>query len=156
MAYENTFYKLVDKMLNTFTLQGFTQVSYGTEKDLDLNKRQSNYPLAHIILPSGTISSMTQDFNFVIVIADKLDKTGNNNKQYGNDNTIDIQQSLLNKLQYFINDIQEKYKNTYDSIEIGYTIGDVTYNSFKEDYPELLAGFIINVTISLPTINDYC
>jgi hypothetical protein len=154
MAYQNTFYKIVDKLINKLTQNGFKQVSYGTEKDLDLSKRQSNYPLAHIVVPNGSNDIKMTSLSFIIIVADKVDKTGNEYIEYGKDNTIDIQQDLLVRTQTTLKAIDKRFLDTYDSLEIGYSLSNTTFDSFKEDYPEILTGFIFSTNIEIPNMID--
>jgi len=150
--YQTTFYKIVDKIINKLKINGFKQVSYGTENDLDL-ERQNDYPLAHIVFPSGNHDEKTTTVSFVIIVADKCDNTGNEYIEYGKDNTIDIQQDLLTRTQTSIKMLDKRYLSNYDSIEIGYDISyDVGFTTFKEDLPNLLTGFIFNVSISFPNM----
>lgn len=149
--YNNVYYKIVDRMINLFEANGFKQVTYGTEKELDLNKLNS-YPLAHIIMPTGSISTDMVTFNFAIVLADKVDL--NNIEKYGKDNTIDIQQNLITKYQIVIKQLEERYNSNYDSIELGYIINyNSTFTSFKQDYPNILSGYVAELSISVPSIS---
>jgi len=151
-AYQNTFYKIIDKIINKLTLNGFKQISYGDEKDLDF-ERQNNYPLAHIVFVSGSNDEKTTTLNILLIVADKCDETGNEYIEYGKDNTIDIQQDLLVRAQTTIKMLDKRYSSTYDSIEIGYDLEyDMSFNSFKEDLPNLLTGFIFDINISFPNM----
>lgn len=154
--YNNSFYKVIDKFINRLRLNGFKQITYGNENELDLTKRQSDYPLAHIVVPTGFNDAKKTTMTFMIVVADKVDKTDNKEyPEYGQDNTIDIQQDLLVRIQTTLASMDRRYLETTDSIAIGYEIDYTTnFESFKEDYPELLTGFIFSINISFPNMID--
>jgi len=149
--YQTTFYKIIDKLINKLKLNGFKQISYGTENDISF-ERQNEFPLAHIIFPNGSNDQKITTINIVLTVADKCDYTGNDFQEYGYDNTIDIQQDLLVRTQTAIKMLDKRYASTYDSIEIGYDILDISFNSFKENYTNLLTGLVFNITISFPNM----
>lgn len=168
--YTTGLYKIVDKILNTFSDEGFRQLTYGTDKDLDLSKRQSNYPLTHLVFTNLNHSSTATILNFSIIVADKLDKTPSDphiqtnietqnevvGAKYGGTNILDIQQNLLIKSQTAINNITKRFISSYDSLNIGYGIQyPVSYNVFYEDYPELLSGYVISLSVELPNMTEY-
>ena len=47
MAYANTLYRIIDKLINTLRLNGFKSITYGTEKDIDFSKKDITYPLGY-------------------------------------------------------------------------------------------------------------
>jgi hypothetical protein len=150
--YQTTLYKIIDKFINKLTINGFKQISYGDEKDLDF-ERQNNYPLAHLVLPSGKNDEKVTTISFVLIVADKALETGPEYIQYGKDNTIDIQQDLLVRAQTSIKMLDKRYATSYDSIEIGYDLNyDMSFNSFKENLPNLVTGFIFSIEISFPNM----
>ena len=156
--YKNTLYRSIDKIINKLNVNGFKSITYGTEKDLDFTKKDLEYPLAHIVMPGGVVNEITTDINFIIIVADKLDKTHDDTyKEYGNDNSIDIQQDLMVRITTTLMSLDKRYLDSYDAIDIGYDFEyNAVFDTFKEDLPELLAGFIFNLTLRMPNMNDDC
>lgn len=62
--YQNTLYRIIDKLINTLSLNGFKTITYGTEKDIDFSKKDLTYPLAHIIMPNGTVNEKNDTIIF--------------------------------------------------------------------------------------------
>jgi len=142
MAYQNTLYRIIDKLINTLSLNGFKSITYGTEKDIDFSKKDITYPLAHIIMPNGTVNEKTTSLSFIILVADKLDQMKDSAyPEYGNTNAIDIQQDLIVRTSTALKSLDKRYLTSYDSLEIGYDYQyNATFDVFYEDFPELLSG----------------
>lgn len=157
MAYQNTLYKLNDKLINLLKANGFNTITTGDENDYDQQKRDVQYPQAHIILDGGTIQQQTTELNFKIMLMDKLDTSSNEFIEYGNDNFIDIQQDLMVRFSTVLSQLDKKYLTTYDSNFIGNEFNyNVVFAYFKETQPELLGGVVANLTITVPLMVDDC
>lgn len=97
------FYQVTERLRDLFLAQGFRSITLDEEKDLDI-KRQSIYPLAHIVpVSSGFTSSSTNTFGFLLIALDltdfnKSDPRDENLMFYGIDNRQDILHSLYEKL----------------------------------------------------------
>lgn len=157
MAYQNTLYKLNDKLINLLKANGFNTITTGDENDYDQQKRDVQYPQAHIIVDGGTIQQQTTELNFKIILMDKLDTSSNEFIEYGNDNFIDIQQDLIVRFSTILSQLDKKYLTTYDSNFIGNEFNyNVVFAYFKETQPELLGGVVANLTITVPLMIDDC
>src|SRR5574344_1079353 len=156
--YQNTLYRIIDKLINTLRLNGFKSITYGTEKDIDFSKKDISYPLAHIIMPNGTVNEKTTQLSFIILVADKLDNMRDNAyPEYGATNAIDIQQDLIVRTSTALKSLDKRYLTSYDSLEKGYDFQyNATFDVFYEDFPELLSGYIFNMVVSMPNMVDDC
>lgn len=148
-----TLYKIIDRFNNLFLEQGFKSVTYGTEQDVNLYKQQPEFPSVLIVYQGGNYNAVSTILNFIIIVGDKVDKTGNEYIKYAKDNTIDIQQDLIIKTQSVLNKMDQRFLSTYDTIQLGYNLQyDVSFDPFKEDYPDLLTGYIFTVNFSVPNM----
>ncbi len=153
MANTTTLYKIIDRLNNLFIAEGFKSFTYGTENDVNLYKQQDEFPSVLCFLQPGSYNATTTTLQFLLVVGDKVDKTGNEYIKYAKDNTIDIQQDLLIKTQSVLNRMDKRFLELYDTIELGYDIEyDISFTTFKEDYPDLITGFIFTVNFSVPNM----
>jgi len=149
----NTFYQIVDKLINKLKLNGFNQVTYGSQDELSFT-RQTSYPYAHIVFPNGMLNEKLTTLSFIIIVADKIDDMRGTYKEYGKDNSIDIQQDLLIRTQTTLKSMDRKFVNSYDSIPTGYEIRyDITFDTFK-DLPNMVAGYIFDINLIVPNMID--
>lgn len=155
--YQNTLYKLNDKLINLLKASGFRTITTGDDTNYDQQKRDVQYPQAHIIVDGGVINEQTTDLFFKIMLMDKMDVASNEFIEYGNDNFIDIQQDLIVRFSTVLRQLDKKYLTTYDSNFIGneFKYG-VNFAYFKETQPELLAGIVATFTITVPLMADDC
>lgn len=158
MAYANTLYQAIDKIINKLTQVGFKTVTTGDEKDFDQIKRDVEYPQAHIIMPRGTINEHTTTLSFVLVVRDKLDRWETAEyPQYGNDNALDIYQDLTMRFTTALKSLDHRYLNTYDSIAVGFQLEyNANVDFIKDTEPELLAGLVVDFNITMPNMEDDC
>lgn len=157
MAYQNTLYKTTEKLINLLKASNFKTITMGTDLDYDQQKRDVQYPQAHIIVDGGTIEAQTTILNFKIMLIDKLDVASNEFIEYGNDNFIDIQQDLIVRFSTILRQLDKKYLTTYDSNFIGNEFNyNVNFAYFKETQPELLAGIVASLSITVPLMVDDC
>ena len=103
------YYQVTERLRDLFDKQGFKSITLDEERDIDL-KRQSIYPLAHIV-PTGSsyTSTSTNTFGFILTVLDltdfnKTDPRDENLMFYGIDNRQDILHSLYEKLNNVIVD----------------------------------------------------
>lgn len=155
--YQNTLYKTNEKIINLLKASGFRTITTGDDTNYDQQKRDVQYPQAHIIVDGGVINEQTTDLVFKIMLMDKLDVASNEFIEYGNDNFIDIQQDLIVRFSTVLRQLDKKYLTTYDSNFIGneFKYG-VNFAYFKETQPELLAGIAATFTITVPLMSDDC
>lgn len=157
MGYQNNYYKVIEKLINLLKLNGFKFISSGTEDEIDLNNVDALYPIAHITTVGGNFDVKITTLDLTLVVADKLDDTGNEFPEYGKDNYIDIQQDLLSKVQTIIRQLSERFNTNYDSIAIGYEpIFNVSFDFFKETTPNLLGGLLCTIQIQFPNVSSEC
>jgi len=158
MAQKNLFYALTEKMFNTFTDVGFNSVTYGSEGDADIQKRLTDYPFSHTNLSNISIEDKATTLSFNIIVGDKVDQTNTTQiNKYAKDNTIDIQQDLLNKMSQFLVDLQELNLESYDDLIYGYDLDKpVSAIAFRNDLPNILTGFFFILNVEVPNMADLC
>jgi hypothetical protein len=148
---QNQFYRIIDTIVDEARTAGFTNVTFGSAMEIDLEK-QSTFPIAHIILPTATQDEKTTTFTISIIGADLVDFT----KDYetidplniGIDNVQDVLQDILAKLQQIVQRISR-----IDLADIQYSVG---YESFKEQFANMLAGWTLTVDITVPNLATPC
>ena len=144
------FYNVTDKLKETLrSYEGISTVTFGDITQVDL-KRQSIFPLAHIVVNSADLLGNVINFNFSILFLDLVDVSDQDlNKQeepfYGIDNLQDVYNSLLAQANHLDQDLRrgdlfkERYEVTTGSLEA------------TQDYLEnVLAGWVMNINIEVP------
>jgi hypothetical protein len=150
----NNLYRIF-KDLNTELINaGFRNVTIGADVEVDMNK-QTIYPLAHIVLPTALQAEVMTRISFQIIGADIVDFTQDDeitdqvNDFIGEDNVQDILQDILARFQEAFKKLTNSA--TYPGYDILY---DIQYESFKNQYTNLLAGWKATVEIEVPNMDD--
>lgn len=133
---------LADPMINTVTIGDITEV--------DLNK-QTIFPLAHLIVNSAALNGSTMVFDFTAICMDIVDYNKNIAKEegevfYGNTDLHDVWNTQLAVCNRFIESIRRggAYSDLFQ------LDGSVTATPFKDRFENLLAGWAVDFTITLP------
>jgi len=146
-------YKIIDRLNNLFIAEGFKSFTFGSVTDVNLFREEPEFPSVLTMIQPITYDSTQTTLTFAIIVADKVDKTGNSYIEYAKDNSVDIYQDLLIKTQSVLNKMDERYLSTYDTLKLGYQLQyNVSMDPFSEDYPDLLTGYIVKVSFNVPNM----
>ena len=138
-------------------LQQNDDVSVVTMKQLeeaDMDKR-TIFPLANIIVQDSTFTASVIQFDLQIALMDIVDVSKTNPKDeddvfLGNDNLQDI----LNTQLSVANDLYSHLQRGSLESKKFRILGDMVCNPFQDRFANLLAGWVLNLTIIVPN-NDH-
>ena len=146
------FYDLIDKIHDTLNSSNFVNtVTFGNIMDVDLSK-QSIFPLSHINIQDATFSDHVITFSMQVIAMDivdesKEDRFSNDAKPYRG---LDNKQDVLNTQLAVINRLQSKLRRG-DLNDDNYVLdADATATMFEDRFENLLTGWALNLTISIP------
>ncbi len=150
------FYQATERLYDLFVEQGFRTVTLDEEQDVDL-KRQSLYPLAHIIPSSSSFNEKTNTFGFILIV---LDLTDFNKKDlrdedlmfYGIDNRQDILHSLFEKLRAVCEDFA-RGDSFSENMQLTLPTG---VDPFIADFENVLTGWTAQIQIEVPKNSSIC
>lgn len=131
-------------------------VTFGDIMEVDLNK-QSIFPLSHMTIDNATISNQTAQFSISVMCMDVADVSKEDLRDetepfYG----VGIEQDILNTQFYVVNDLVQTLKRG-DLFSDKYQLdGDPSCQPFMDRYENLLVGWAITLTISVPNNIDIC
>jgi hypothetical protein len=133
------FYNVTEQLKTALAAEPFCNtVSFGNIDDIDL-KKQTIFPLSHIIVNNATIGTNTILFNISILSMDIVDisKDEVTDVFVGNDNEQDVLNTQLALQSRVLNQLQrgELYTNLYQ-IE-----GDISCEPFVDRFENKLAGW---------------
>ena len=133
------FYNVTEQLKTALAAEPFCNtVSFGNIDDIDL-KKQTIFPLSHIIVNNATIGTNTILFNISILSMDIVDisKEEVTDVFVGNDNEQDVLNTQLALQSRVLNQLQrgELYTNLYQ-IE-----GDISCEPFVDRFENKLAGW---------------
>ena len=149
------FYDLIDKLYEELNSNDFVNtVTFGNIMDVDLAK-QSIFPLSHINIQDAVFGEHTITFSMQVIAMDLVDETkedkfaATSEPQKGLDNKHDV----LNTQLGVINRLQSKLRRG-DLNDDNYVLdSDATATMFEDRFENLMAGWALNLTISIPN-ND--
>lgn len=149
-----SFYNIIDKIKTVVNAEPFnSNVSFGDITDIDL-KKQSLFPLAHIMVNSATINENNISFNVTLFLMDLVDvsKNADTSLFLGNDNTQDVLNTQIALATRVIRVLQKAsiYKNEF---ELATT---ATCEPFNERFDNSLSGWAITFDIIGKTEMTYC
>jgi hypothetical protein len=130
------------------------EVTSGDISKIDLNKT-TNFPLAHLDMPNVSFVGNTIQFNLSILCLDVVDynkKEVSSDVFNGNNNLADV----LNSQLAVISDIVESVRrgSLYDDeIQI---VGEPTADKIVDEYENMLAGWGLTITLSIPNRFSIC
>lgn len=150
----NSFYKVIDTIRDVVKAEPFNhEVTFGDIADIDL-KKQSLYPLCHIMVNNATINDNYVTQNLTVFFMDVVDISNEQTRDYfiGNDNTQDVLNTQLALATRVIRVIQKK-----DVYRSGFEINGVaTCEPFTERFDNMLAGWAVTFDIDTTTEMTYC
>jgi hypothetical protein len=146
------FYDLIDKLYEELNSNDFVNtVTFGNIMDVDLAK-QSIFPLSHINIQDAIFGEHTITFSMQVIAMDLVDESKEDKfattsePQKGLDNKHDVlntQLGVINRLQYRL--------RRGDLNEDNYVLdADATATMFEDRFENLLAGWALNLTVSIP------
>jgi len=149
------FYQITEALKEELVTAGFKTVTMGEIERVDI-KRQTIYPLAHII-PSNVTGDKTNIFTFAIVGMDlvdfnKYDVRDQDIPFYGADNTQDILHDVFHKLQLAI----EQFIRGDRFTEAMQITGSVGYDYFTRRFENVLSGWSTSISIEVPKSVSIC
>ena len=148
----NRFYKITQSLYTTLLAKGFEVVTLGDNYKVDL-ERQTIFPYAHIVPVSSIKRGSVTDYTFSIVGMDQVDFNKNESTDfYTNDNMQDVLNDIHNRLINFV----EYYERSNAQAGITSIEGDSTLNAFTQRYDNLLTGWELDITLTVPTGGSIC
>ena len=146
------FYDLIETINEELNSNDFVNtVTFGNIMDVDLAK-QSIFPLSHVNIQDATFSDHTITFSMQVIAMDivdesKEDKFDDDSKPYQG---LDNKQDVLNTQLTVINRLQSKLRRG-DLNDDNYVLdSDATATMFEDRFENLMAGWALNLTISIP------
>ena len=146
------FYDLVDKIREELSSSDFVStVTFGNIMDVDLAK-QSIFPLSHINIQDAVFGEHTITFSMQVIAMDivdesKQDKFDDDSEPYQG---LDNKQDVLNTQLTVINRLQSKLRRG-DLNDDNYVLDtDAKATMFEDRFENLMAGWALNLTISIP------
>ena len=150
----NSFYRVIDSIKDAVSAEPFNhQVTFGDIADIDL-KKQSLFPLSHVMVNNSTINNNYVTFNITIFFMDLVDIS---NEQVtdlyrGNDNRQDILNTQL-ALATRVMRILQKSDLYKDKFEL---INPATCEPFTERFDNMLAGWAVTFDCGTKDEMTYC
>ena len=141
------YYRVTEALKNALENEITKTVTLGDITEVDLNKR-SIFPLAHIIVNSGTITERTMSLDVSILFMDLVDVSLDNAKDqtepfYGANNLQDVHNTQLAAANLLA---QSMLRGALwdDDIKVE---GTPTVEPFKDRFENTLAGWTLNFTL---------
>jgi hypothetical protein len=150
------FYQVTERLYDLFKEKGFNTITLDDEQDIDL-KRQSIYPLAHIVPTTSSFNEKTNTFSFLLIVLDVTDfSKKNRNDQnlafYGIDNRQDILHELFEKLRWVCEEFA-RGDSYSDKMQLTFP---TSAEPIIEDLENVLTGWSILVNIEVPKNPSIC
>ena len=150
----NSFYNIIDKIKEVIVAEPFNnEITFGDIADIDL-KKQSLFPLSHVMINNSTINNNYITFNITIFFMDLVDIS---NEQVtdlyrGNDNRQDILNTQLALATRVIRVLQKSdlYKDKFE------LINPATCEPFTESFDNMLAGWAVTFDAGTNDEMTYC
>ena len=150
----NSFYNIIDKIKEVVVAEPFNnEITFGDIADIDL-KKQSLFPLSHVMVNNSTINNNYVTFNITIFFMDLVDVS---NEQVtdlyrGNDNRQDILNTQLALATRVIRVLQKSdlYKDKFE------LINPATCEPFTERFDNMLAGWAVTFDCGTNDDMNYC
>lgn len=147
------YYELLETIKDQFIADPFTNtVTEGDIFEVDL-KKQTIFPLSHIIVNNATTSTGVIQFNITVLCMDVVDKTNDEESDNfrGNDNEPDVMNTQLAVCMRAM----EVFKRG-DSTRTFELVGDPTYEPFRERFENFLAGWAVTFNVQIPNDMTVC
>ena len=144
-------YDIIDKLKETGeALPSIRTITFGNLEDVDI-KRQTIFPLIHIVPGTATLNGSTISWAFQIHAMDLIDfnKDDLNDMDdpfHGTDNMQDVLSDMMQQLSIRVDKI--KRGASFGTYEI---VGSQTMTPFFDKTGNGLAGYTLSVTINSPS-----
>jgi len=144
-------YDIIDKLKETGeALPSIRTITFGNLEDVDI-KRQTIFPLIHIVPGTATLNGSTISWAFQIHAMDLIDfnKDDLNDMDdpfHGTDNMQDVLSDMVQQLSIMVDKI--KRGASFGTYEI---VGSQTMTPFFDKTGNPLAGYTLSVTINSPS-----
>jgi hypothetical protein len=127
-------------------------VTIGDLSEVDLAK-QSIFPLSHIVVGQTTMNGSTMDMDFSIICLDLVDQTKEDLRdQVDPFKGVSDLQDIWNTQLQVCNRLVENLRRG-DAFSENYQLtGAVTATPFKDRFENLLAGWAIDITVTVPNV----
>lgn len=127
---------------------GFNTITFGDPNQVNLDK-QNIFPLAHLVLVSSARTQNTQAVSYEVVVLDSVDSNDLDPRQSKNNfrlttNFEDVWSDLDNRL----GEMQQKFVRRQDLV----TLDDFTASAVRYKAQNILTGWELSLTITIPTI----
>ena len=147
------YYDVLTKINTLLSADPFVNtVTEGDIFEVDLLK-QTIFPLSHVMVNSGTVSSRVVQFNISIIFADIVDKTADitSDNFRGNDNEQDVKNTQLAVALRFLAQL-ERGEDT-KSYQL---TGNPSLEPFTERFENYLAGWVLTFDVDVPNTMTKC
>ena len=150
----NSFYNVIDKIKEVVSAEPFNnEITFGDIADIDL-KKQSLFPLAHIMVNNMSIEEQHVTFNITLFLMDLVDISNEPDATLflGNDNRQDILNTQAALATRVIRVLQKSdlYKDQFQ------LIGTASCEPFTERFDNMLAGWAITFDVGAKDEMTYC
>jgi|TARA_R100000479_G_scaffold106878_1_gene53577 hypothetical protein len=150
----NSFYNIIDKIKQVVTAEPFNnEITFGDIADIDL-KKQSLFPLAHIMVNNMNIEEQHVTFNITLFLMDLVDISNEPDTTLflGNDNRQDILNTQAALATRVIRVLQKSdlYKDEFQ------LIGTASCEPFTERFDNMLAGWAVTFDVGAKDEMTYC
>ena len=150
----NSFYNIINKIKQVVTAEPFNnEITFGDIADIDL-KKQSLFPLAHIMVNNMNIEEQHVTFNITLFLMDLVDISNEPDTTLflGNDNRQDILNTQAALATRVIRVLQKSdlYKDEFQ------LIGTASCEPFTERFDNMLAGWAVTFDVGAKDEMTYC
>ena len=149
-----SFYKVIDSIQTVVGAEPFNNtVTFGDISEIDL-KKQSMFPLAHVMVNNMNIEQQHVSFNVTLFLMDLVDisKEPDTTLFLGNDNTQDVLNTQAALATRVIRILQKSnlYKQDFE------ILGTANCEPFTERFDNALAGWAVTFDVSAKDEMTYC
>lgn len=149
-----SFYKVIDSIQTVVSAEPFNNtVTFGDISEIDL-KKQSLFPLAHVMVNNMNIEQQHVSFNVTLFLMDLVDvsKEPDTTLFLGNDNTQDVLNTQAALATRVIRVLQKSnlYKQDFE------ILGTANCEPFTERFDNALAGWAVTFDVSAKDEMTYC
>ena len=150
----NSFYNIIDKIKQVVEAEPFNnEITFGDIADIDL-KKQSLFPLAHIMVNNMNIEEQHVTFNITLFLMDLVDVSNEPDTTLflGNDNRQDILNTQAAFATRVIRVLQKSdlYKDQFQ------LLGTAACEPFTERFDNMLAGWAVTFDVGAKDEMTYC
>ena len=149
-----SFYRVIDSIQTVVSAEPFNNtVTFGDISEIDL-KKQSLFPLAHVMVNNMNIEQQHVSFNVTLFLMDLVDvsKEPDTTLFLGNDNTQDVLNTQAALATRVIRVLQKSnlYKQDFE------ILGTANCEPFTERFDNALAGWAVTFDVSAKDEMTYC